>query len=1210
MATTSIFASQQNTFSSSLLSATVSSGGNTTQSFTRWVWIQGLTRGGLNLQTALGQKTINTGEQLTVSLDSALPNGCDTMGIVISFSEDSSAVNSRIVGIIWLRDKNQTTERSLPASLVFSRDEHFAVNGSVTATANLSSVNPINGLIRYVTNESLYYLYDAEGWLPESQNTIGWMPLTASENGTKTRGNQCYLTSTKTPRPNSYLFGGCDCPIASLTENSSIDIPYGWESGTETLPIKIWILNEDNPINNRKFILNPTIDKDPVLGQERLTENTTITPNFIIDYDTGIVDEILSNTPITYKPTEPFYRLTSQLNAEKAIEFEIVTNAVIGLGQKIDFNINAANNTGTSIIAPTFGSSILPETSTNPKFFRCLPTLIEKGMGIYQIPDSINAYYFNYTTTQGYTGLVANTSDQIVLLNAQQNGECRVVQGLSSRLSTEAIRAVISTESGVQSASEGSNTISLAENDQLVISFSHPSSIRSNYPDVIAGTDSTFLIDSYIIELDLDGSSYYFSNYSPALTPENIAISSISGVSTTPPTVNSDNDFGLFELTGLTISVNSGQGTLPATTTAKIRIYQVYGEGTTLSKISHSTALGCISETTSSFSEVSNLAGKVQVTANDTNGNYLRSKIIDSTEIIATLNNAGGNETLSFTPLYYRPPIATKAALKALPVASLLEGTIRMCFENNSPYIYRVTIPSADDNDNYLESDDGTTQGWVKAGGQSGGSGGLTQTASIASLKAIANGTVSDNQLFQVTGTGGIYQRFNGRTNAESSPLILRPNDYNTVNAVYVRLNIFDETGNLLINSDNITEGTTKLFLISAERTKLDNLATNANSTYAAQTTQITGTNGLSGGGNLSTNQTLSLNINGLTEETSVATNDTVAIYDTSATAHRKVQLSNLGIQGWNAWAQTSTSIDWGNTIFPVQLTLTNGENTGFQVGQLVEIFASGNGYKMLITAKSGTNLITINKDTANYTYPSTGTLNNGILTPTGTKGNDGAQGIAGSIAAFNRSDTPNTVSVGEAALRVKLTEDKAFIDLESTQKELPFFDAVKDAVLTGFSASTATAILATDTIIQALQKVQKYLTDYLTNFNGANQLLKLDANGKIPAVDGALLILPQPISIKGTITDTSTEELFIFPKSGTVTKIEYLKTSDVSSSVTFKINSTDVTGLSSLAVSTTPRGVDTASANNTFNAGDSLKVYNSGSDLTDLYFVIYYQFS
>lgn len=67
---------------------------------------------------------------------------------------------------------------------------------------------------------------------------------------------------------------------------------------------------------------------------------------------------------------------------------------------------------------------------------------------------------------------------------------------------------------------------------------------------------------------------------------------------------------------------------------------------------------------------------------------------------------------------------------------------------------------------------------------------------------------------------------------------------------------------------------------------------------------------------------------------------------------------------------------------------------------------------------------------------------------------------------------------------------------------------SVINQLLTGFSAhASVVAISNTDSILQAFQKTQKYFNDLLTNFNGANQLLKLDSNSKLPAVDGSQLM-------------------------------------------------------------------------------------------------------
>jgi len=68
-----------------------------------------------------------------------------------------------------------------------------------------------------------------------------------------------------------------------------------------------------------------------------------------------------------------------------------------------------------------------------------------------------------------------------------------------------------------------------------------------------------------------------------------------------------------------------------------------------------------------------------------------------------------------------------------------------------------------------------------------------------------------------------------------------------------------------------------------------------ANEHVDHSTVTITGTSGVSGGGDITASRTLSLDINGLTEDTAPdGAADYVATYDASAGAHKKVLLNNL----------------------------------------------------------------------------------------------------------------------------------------------------------------------------------------------------------------------------------------------------------------------------------------------------------------------------
>lgn len=60
--------------------------------------------------------------------------------------------------------------------------------------------------------------------------------------------------------------------------------------------------------------------------------------------------------------------------------------------------------------------------------------------------------------------------------------------------------------------------------------------------------------------------------------------------------------------------------------------------------------------------------------------------------------------------------------------------------------------------------------------------------------------------------------------------------------------------------------------------------------------------------------------------------------------------------------------------------------------------------------------------------------------------------------------------------------------------------------LLSGLSVVTGGDIISTDSVLIAFGKIQKRFNDLLTNFNGANQLVKLDSAAKLPAIDGSQL--------------------------------------------------------------------------------------------------------
>lgn len=109
--------------------------------------------------------------------------------------------------------------------------------------------------------------------------------------------------------------------------------------------------------------------------------------------------------------------------------------------------------------------------------------------------------------------------------------------------------------------------------------------------------------------------------------------------------------------------------------------------------------------------------------------------------------------------------------------------------------------------------------------------------------------------------------------------------EFKKINAGSNKVTIIDDTGNNEVDI-NITEG-------NINHDALLNFVANEHIDHT--TVSISPGEGLTGGGTIAANRTLSLNINGLTEDsTPVISTDFIATYDASATNHKKVKLSTL----------------------------------------------------------------------------------------------------------------------------------------------------------------------------------------------------------------------------------------------------------------------------------------------------------------------------
>jgi len=96
---------------------------------------------------------------------------------------------------------------------------------------------------------------------------------------------------------------------------------------------------------------------------------------------------------------------------------------------------------------------------------------------------------------------------------------------------------------------------------------------------------------------------------------------------------------------------------------------------------------------------------------------------------------------------------------------------------------------------------------------------------------------------------------------------------------------------------------------------------------------------------------------------------------------------------------------------------------------------------------------------------------------------------------------------------------------------------SVINQLLTGFTAhASVVAISSTDSILAGFQKSQKYFNDYLSNFNGANQLTKLDSSGKVPSLiyneieaSNKINLNDNQINLRGTTNNNNNDHYIKF---------------------------------------------------------------------------------
>jgi len=488
-----------------------------------------------------------------------------------------------------------------PLSLVISKDV-FLRTGYITSE-NISSISPSNllhGMLIGYRNTGLIYEYDHfdSKSIIDNQLTL----LAGSNKRFKARGTfSTYVSSVYdldgsridlredtnvTPILNNYNPDGSDSSSIRLW----IDNPNGTVSvGTRiTFIVKINELIKTNLFDKKiHYIFEGIVNLDTCVLRTTKRDGIGITPFEKL----GI--------PLTFNSNTPNFNLEEDLEIGEAVSFSIYLNF---LGAEInDFLPEKAvisiypsfvSNIGSYVPgSEVIGDCIFAEGGRR----RVLPSTTSSGLEILDGSGLIKNYTFPLLPKTTILGLIPNTANQKVFIS--NLGNCFVAP--TNTPNNSAIRAIVSTVSGQSNASSWSDYISITQNSNFTLKLTLPSSIRSNYPDLIANTSSIFSIAKYVVYIQKQSNSEvkrFEINYN-SNTPNNLFSITLAdwnnGVVVTTIPNNTNSNFNLYNLPYFVVESGLGSGFLIGNYRFCIS-YQY--DGNQVTSISHDISKGCIIE--------------------------------------------------------------------------------------------------------------------------------------------------------------------------------------------------------------------------------------------------------------------------------------------------------------------------------------------------------------------------------------------------------------------------------------------------------------------------------------------------------------------------------------------------------------------------------------------------------------------------------------
>jgi hypothetical protein len=692
---------QQLPFSSG--NVAVTSGGSNSVSRTYYLALLGENPAGMNLlSTIVGPVTIASGQQLAITVpNTSRLSGEGWTNYVIGVS--TSNTPSTFTQLAKVDAYSGSSPISLPATLTLDTNEKLDASPNAVGTSASLPASPIHGMIRVVNGLGSYYEFVAGSTESPTPDGAAVKLILNATGGRWFRvpSRSVYVAATTDP-------GGCDRSIQDIDPDGIVPSRYA-SDGAQGKLLTYWLLNNDGSAITAGKRIGATVYQNGAVKSALFAGKLKLIFRGYTDSATGLLrttdnddGSTLEGIGIeqTYSDNKSGLFLPDDLDDGEAYVFDaypqfsasqfnepLVDGTIITIIPFFYDQAGAYNPAGEVV-----GNIIYAKFDRR----RVLPT---SGLFLNAAKGSGTVYYKDFIGVGPTTvsGIQANTASQKIAING--NGTV-YWKGSAAIESTEALRAIVSTVSGVSVAGAATAvTVSGSQGVSLTVAF--PTTIRGDYPDLIAGVTATPNAPSITVYARHVGSGVIRKFTGIAIVPtgpQTIELSDWTGATTigsipAAPTA----DFSCFAPAGVTPVVSAFSGTFPAGSMEFSYAFEYTGN--TVTKITH-TDLACIHEQQLSYAEIEE-------------------------------NN-----------LYWAAPVADIAALRAVPFDKIVGEQTRRVVATSLPYTFRATLLGADNGTTVIKPNDRTVDQpgrWTPSQSASTDSIPILPVLTAAAMRAITN---------------------------------------------------------------------------------------------------------------------------------------------------------------------------------------------------------------------------------------------------------------------------------------------------------------------------------------------------------------------------------------------------------------------------------------------------------------------------------------